>query len=61
VALIVQLGFVAILARPDKKVLGVVHPATVASATALVAVHSLVSLVSMLPPVIAFANRVAGA
>jgi uncharacterized membrane protein YozB (DUF420 family) len=61
VALIVQLGFVAILARHDKKVLGVVHPATVASATALVAVHSLVSLVSMLPPVIAFANRVAGA
>lgn len=61
IALLAQLGFVAILARHDRKVLGEVHPATWAAAAILVVVHSLVSLVAMLPPVVAFANGVAGA
>jgi hypothetical protein len=61
IALFVQLGFVAVLARHDRKVLGSVHPATFACAAILVAEHSAVSLVAMLPPVVSFASAVAGA
>lgn len=61
IALAVQLLFVAVLARHDRKVIGSVHPATIAAAVILVGVHSLVSLVAMLPPVVSFANAVAGA
>lgn len=61
VALLVQLVFVGVLARHDRKVLGSVHAATICAAAILVLVHSAVSLVGMLPPVIAFANSVAGA
>jgi hypothetical protein len=61
VALLVQLGFVAILARHDRKVLGSIHPATMAAAAILIGVHSLVSLAGMAPPVIAFANSIASA
>jgi hypothetical protein len=61
IALLVQLGFVAVLARHDRKILGSVHPATVCAAAILVLVHSAVPLVGMLPPVVAFANGVAGA
>lgn len=61
VALVVQLGFVAFLARHDRKILGSVHPATAAAGAILILVHSLVSLVSMLPPVVSFANSIAAA
>jgi hypothetical protein len=61
IALFVQLCFVAIIARHDRKLLGSVHPATVASAAILPAGHALVSLAAMLPPVAAFANAVAAA
>lgn len=61
VVLLVQLGFVAVIARHDRKVLGSVHPATVCAAAILVGSHSLVSLVAMLPPVVSLASAVAGA
>jgi len=60
VALLVQLLFVAALARHDRKVLGSVHPATAAAAAILVTVHVAVWAAAMLPPVISFANAVAG-
>lgn len=60
-ALLVQLGFVAVLARHDRKILGSVHPATFCVAAILILVHSAVSLVAMLPPVVTFANGIAGA
>ncbi|MGZ2412068.1 small-conductance mechanosensitive channel [Sphingomonas sp. F9_3S_D5_B_2] len=60
IALIVQLGFVAVIARHDRKVLGSVHPATFAAAAILIGAHTLVSLVAMLPPVATFAAAVAG-
>lgn len=59
--LIVQLGFVGILARHDRKVLGNVHPATISCAAILVAVHSAVSLAAMLRPVMLFANSITAA
>lgn len=59
VALLVQLGFVAFLARHDRKVLGSVHPATASAGAILVLVHSAISLVSMLPPLVSFANGIA--
>jgi uncharacterized membrane protein YozB (DUF420 family) len=61
VALLVQLGFVGFLALHDRKVLGSVHPATVAAGAILVLVHSVVSLVSTLPPIVSFANSIASA
>jgi hypothetical protein len=61
IALAVQLCFVGFLARHDRQVLGSVHPATLAGAAILVVVHCAVSLVSLLPPVIGFANALAAA
>lgn len=61
VILVVQLIFVAVLARHDRKILGSVHPATVCAAAILLLVHCAVSLVGMMPPVISFANGIAGA
>jgi hypothetical protein len=61
IALLVQLGFVAVLARHDRKVLGSVHPATIAGGAILVAVHCLVSLAAMVPPVIDAANAIVSA
>jgi len=61
VALLVQLGFVGVLARHDRKILGSVHPATFCAGAILVLVHSAVSLFGMLPPVNSFANGIAGA
>lgn len=57
----IQLGMLAILARHDKKVLGGVHPATWSLMGIAVAVHVLVTLSSMMPPLIAFAQGIAGA
>ena len=60
IALACQLLFVAVLARHDRKVLGKVHPATLAVAAILVLVHSLVALVAMLPPTISAASALSG-
>jgi uncharacterized membrane protein YozB (DUF420 family) len=59
-SLIVQLLFVAVLARHDKKVLGSVHPATIATAVVLIASHAMFELLAVLPPVVSFAEAVAG-
>jgi uncharacterized membrane protein YozB (DUF420 family) len=59
-ALVVQLLFVAVLARHDRKVLGSVHPATIAIAVVLIASHALFELLAVLPPVVSFAQAVAG-
>ncbi|MBV9528396.1 hypothetical protein [Sphingomonas sp.] len=60
VALLVQLVFVGVIARHDRKVLGQVHPATIACAAILIGVHSLVSFAAILPPVVSAASAVAG-
>ncbi len=59
-SLLVQLLFVAVLARHDKKVLGSVHPATIATAIVLAASHAVFELLAVLPPVVSFAEAVAG-
>lgn len=59
--LVVQLLFVAILARHDRKVLGDIHPATKAIAAVLVVAHILYETIAVLPPFIAYAQTVAGA
>ncbi|MEQ7873200.1 hypothetical protein ABDK56_04240 [Sphingomonas sp. ASV193] len=51
VILAVQLLFVAVLTRHDRKQLGHVHPATLAGAGVLVASHVLVTLAAMVPAV----------
>jgi hypothetical protein len=48
-ALAIQLGMVAIIARHDRKVLGQVHPATLTVAAVLVGTHLAVELASRLP------------
>jgi hypothetical protein len=59
--LAVQLVFIVVLARHDRKQLGVVHPATMAVATIVIAEHVLIETVAILPPVVAFAQKLAGA
>ncbi|QIK78098.1 hypothetical protein G7077_03385 [Sphingomonas piscis] len=59
VTLAIQLIFVGVLARHDRKVLGAVHPATIAVAALLTLSHVLLEVVAILPPVVAFANGVA--
>ena len=54
-----QLIFVAVLARHDRKVLGSVHPATMAVAAILVAAHLAISTIGSLPPLVSFAAAVA--
>lgn len=54
-----QLIFTWVLARHDRKVLGEIHPATIAVAVVLVASHALVELLAVLPPVQALAAAVA--
>jgi uncharacterized membrane protein YozB (DUF420 family) len=58
-ALLFQLLFVAVLARHDRKVLGAVHPATVATALVLISAHVLFETLAVLPPVVSFAEAVA--
>ncbi|MCW3798239.1 adenylate cyclase [Sphingomonas sp. BN140010] len=48
-AMAVQLGMVAVIARHDRKVLGQVHPATLTVAAVLVGTHLAVELASRLP------------
>lgn len=60
VTLLVQLICVGILARHDRKVLGEIHPATTSIAAILIASHILFETLAVLPPVVAFAQTVAG-
>jgi hypothetical protein len=59
--LLIQLAFVWVLARHDRKVLGVIHPATKAVAGILILAHVVVEAVALLPPVVRYAAAVAGA
>jgi hypothetical protein len=59
--LAVQMVFVGVLARHDRKLLGAVHQATKAIAAIIVAEHILIETIAVLPPFIAFAQKVAGA
>ena len=59
--LAVQLVFIVVLARHDRRQLGVVHPATMAVATVVITEHVLIETISVLPPFVAFAQKVAGA
>ena len=55
----IQLIFVGVLARHDRKVLGSVNPATKAIAAILILSHVLFELLAVLPPVVRFAEAVA--
>ncbi|HET6524049.1 adenylate cyclase [Sphingopyxis sp.] len=57
---LVQLGVVGIVALYDRRTLGRVHPATKAVAAVVIAVRLTIYLLSMTPPVIALAERLAG-
>ena len=57
---LVQLGVVGIVALYDRRTLGRVHPATQAVAAVVIAVRLTIYLLSMTPPVIALAERLAG-
>ena len=59
VVLAFQLIFVWVLARHDRKILGQIHPATIATAVVLVVMHALIELLAMLPPLATFAAKVA--
>lgn len=49
IALAVQLGFIAVIARHDRKQLGQVHPATLVVAAVIVGAHLLIEVASRLP------------
>ncbi|MDQ3246188.1 MAG: adenylate cyclase [Pseudomonadota bacterium] len=57
--LLVQLLFVAVLARHDRHVLGSVHPATMAVTVLLLANHALLEVISRVPAVVGFAEALA--
>lgn len=58
-ALAVQLGVVALIVRHDRRALGAVHPATVASAAVVTFGHVATALAAQLAPVAALAARIA--
>ena len=60
-ALAVQLGALGILARHDRRSLGRVHPATLASGAVVIAVHVTVELLATFPPLQALAASLATA
>ncbi|MEQ8741875.1 adenylate cyclase [Parasphingorhabdus sp.] len=59
VIMLVQLGFVAVIARHDRRALGQVHPATAAIAVIVVAVHVAVASLALWAPLASFAESVA--
>ena len=59
-ALAFQLGALAILARHDRRTLGAIHPATLASAAIVVFNHVVVELLALLPATQALAASIAG-
>jgi len=60
IVMAIQLGFVAVIARHDKRTLGRVHPATITIGAVAVGVHVLISLASRTAPVIALAQHITG-
>lgn len=58
-AMLVQLGMVAVLARHDRKVLGAVHPATLALAVVLIVTHLGVELLARTPAFVSLAESIA--
>lgn len=58
--LLCQLGFVAVLARHDRKVIGYIHPATLASGAVVTAIHVVVTGLSLFPPFQRIAESIAG-
>lgn len=59
VVMVIQLGFVGLMALHDRKVLGRVHPATASAGLVVALSHVLVSLASRAAPVIALAASIA--
>jgi len=59
VTLAVQLLFVWVLARHDKKYLATVHPATMAVAAILILSHVAFEVLAVLPPMVSFAEALA--
>lgn len=57
--LAIQLIFVGVLARHDRKVLGSIHPATKTVAVILILSHLLFELLAVLPPLVSFAEALA--
>ena len=57
---LIQLGVVGIVAAHDRRALGHVHPATKAVALLVIAVRVTVYLLSLTPPVVALAAKLAG-
>ena len=57
--MLVQLGFVALIARHDRRVLGQVHPATVAIVVIVIAVHVAVTALAIFPPFQQIAETIA--
>ena len=60
-ALACQLGALGFLAAHDRRTLGRVHPATLASGAAVVAAHLLVETLAVFPPLVALAGSIASA
>lgn len=58
---LIQLGVVGIIALYDRRTLGRVHPATKAIAAIVITVRVTIYLLAMTPPVVALAERLAGA
>lgn len=61
VTMLLQLGGLAVLMRHDRRVLGRVHPASLASAAVVVAAHATFELFSRLPAAQALASSIAAA
>lgn len=60
IVLAIQLLPIIVLARHDRVVIGVVHPATFSAAVIVVVAHLIVTGLSVLTPFIELANRIAG-
>jgi hypothetical protein len=59
IILICQLVFVVVLARHDRKIIGHIHPATLASGAIITAVHVVVTGLSLFPPFQRIADSIA--
>ena len=60
IVMIIQLGFVAAIARHDRRTLGRIHPATLAVALVVVLAHVIITLAARSAPVIALAAQITG-
>lgn len=59
IILIIQLAFVAVLARHDRKISGAIHPATLACGVIVTAVHVVITGLSLFPPFQQLADSIA--